>query len=75
MAGERLYLITYEEDGEEYQGVFPEYALPCIDTMVDITLCGYLGEGFVILPDEDPEDGDKDDVPTSIADRLIKKAQ
>lgn len=65
---ERLYVVSYidKEDGEEYQAVVPEFALPDIDNITDIEVCGRLMEGYAIVADEDPEDPEPEEKPTPI---------
>ena len=68
MAGERIYNVTYidPDDGVEYSVILPEIALPDVDDITYIEVCGRLGEGWAIVVDEDPEDGEKDPAPTPI---------
>lgn len=71
MAGERLYMVTYkdledlDENGDpiSYEGVFPESGLPGIEEIEDVSLVGYLGDGWLIVPDLDPNDGNRKSKP------------
>lgn len=65
MAGERLYSVIYidPEDGETYEAVYPEDALPDIEEILDIEVCGRLAEGYKIVVDEDPDPGEKELIP------------
>ena len=73
---ERLYLITYiNDDDEEVKEIFPEYAIPEIDAIEEIELCGRLAEGYVICEEEEePDDPEREDVPTPIT-RRPKRTQ
>jgi len=59
----RLYCITYEEDGEECEAVIPEWMLPEIEVITDIMLAGDLVEGYKIVEDKDPDDGEHEPIP------------
>jgi len=72
MSNDRIYSIIYTdpEDGVDYTGLFPEVALPDIEDIVHIEVCGRLTEGWKVVVDEDPDPKEKDPVPIP----LIKEA-
>ena len=63
----RLYLITHtNEDDEIVDSVVPEWMLPEIEDIHDISLAGCLISGYKIVVDEDPDDGEKEPIPIGL---------
>ena len=67
----RLYLVEYQdlENDQISQSVVPEWLLPEIEEIYDISVAGYLMPGYTIVEDEEPDPGEKEPLIVNLASR------